>query len=192
MRRKNWVFTKKFIVYESWFPMNDESLRRQVLWYAIHTKPRQEDLAQISLQSLGLTTFNPKLKEKKIVRGVRQDVVKPLFSSYIFCKFRVQEFFRAVKYARGVREIVGTKEEPTPVDDDIISIIHERMIGGYVVIESPKFQPGDMVMVEDGPLQGFVGIFEREMKDSERVVILLNTIKFQARVVMERGKLKKL
>jgi transcriptional antiterminator RfaH len=172
--------------------MSDEKFSRQVLWYAVHTKPRQEDLAELNLQSLGLPTFNPKLKEKKVVRGVRQDVIKPLFPSYIFCKFRCQEFLRAVKYSRGVRGVVGAGDEPTPVDDEIIHIVEERMSGGYVVIEPPKFQPGDTVVVEDGPLQGFVGIFVRETKDSERVVILLNTIKYQARVVMEREKLKKI
>lgn len=172
--------------------MSDESFRRQVLWYAIHTKPRQEDIAELSLQSLGLTTFNPKLKEKKLVRGVQREVIKPLFCSYIFCRFRVHDSFRAVKYARGVRDIVGTKEKPTPVDDEIIAIIRQRMVDGYVTIEAPKLQPGDTVVVEEGPLQGFVGIFEREMNDSERAVILLNTIKFQARVVMERSKLRKL
>ncbi len=172
--------------------MSEGTYSRQVLWYAIHTKPRQENYAEINLQSLGLSTFNPKLKERKIVRGVRQDVIKPLFPNYLFCKFRCQEFFRAVKYSRGVRGIVGTGEDPAPVDEEIITIIQNRMNDGYVLIEPPKFRPGDRVMVEDGPLQGFVGIFEREMKDSERVVILLNTIKFQARVVMERGKLKKI
>ncbi|MBI3952219.1 MAG: hypothetical protein HY314_17355 [Acidobacteria bacterium] len=172
--------------------LSDEKFSRQVLWYAIHTKPRQEVLAEYNLQTLGLATFNPKLKEKKLIRGVRQDVIKPLFPNYIFCKFRCQEFLRAVKYSRGVRGVVGAGDEPTPVDEEIIAIIHERMKEGYVVIEPLKFQPGDTVMVEDGPLQGFVGIFERETKDSERVVILLNTIKYQARVVMERAKLKKI
>lgn len=172
--------------------MMDETFSRQLLWYAIHTKPRQEDVAEMNLQNLGLSTFNPKLKERKIVRGVRQEVIKPLFPSYIFCKFRCHEFFRAVKYSRGVRGIVGAGDVPTPVDDEIIAIIYGRMKGGYVIIEPPKLQPGDRVMVESGPLQGFVGIFERETKDSERVVILLNTIKYQARVIMERSKLKKI
>lgn len=172
--------------------MSDEQFSRQMFWYAIHTKPRQEALAELNLQSLGLPTFNPKLKEKKLIRGVRQEVVKPLFPNYIFCKFRCQEYFRAVKYSRGVRGVIGAGDTPTPVDDEIINIINERMRGGYVVIEPPRLQPGDAVVVEDGPLQGFIGIFERETKDSERVVILLNTIKFQARVVMERSKIRKI
>lgn len=172
--------------------MSNEKLSQQVFWYAIHTKPRQENLAEHNLQSLGLPTFNPKLKENKVVRGVRQEVIKPLFPNYIFCRFRCQEFLRAVKYSRGVRGVVGAGDAPTPVDDEIIAIIHNRMKGGYVVIEPPKLHPGDKVVVEGGPLQGFVGIFERETKDAERVVILLNTIKYQARVVMERSKLRKL
>ncbi len=172
--------------------LDDLEFSRQELWYAIHTKPRQEDFAEANLRNLGLPTFNPKLKEKKLIRGVRQDVIKPLFPSYIFCKFRCRDFLRAVKYARGVRDIVRAGDIPIPVGEEIIAVIRQRMKGGYVVIEPPKFNPGDKVVVEDGPLRGFVGIFERETKDSERVVILLNTIKYQARVVMEREHLKKI
>lgn len=172
--------------------MNVEKLSQKVYWYAIHTKPRQEDFAELNVQSFGLPTFNPKLKEKKLVRGVRQEVIKPLFPSYIFCKFSCQEFLRAVKYSRGVRNVVGAGDAPTPVDDEIVSIIKNRMKGGYVVIEPPKMKPGDRVIVENGPLQGFVGIFERETRDSERVVVLLNTIRYQARLIMERDSLRKL
>jgi len=169
-----------------------EKWEKRVLWYAVHTKPRQEDVAEATLHELGLPTFNPKLKERKIVRGMRQEVIKPLFPGYIFSKFRCDTFLRAVKYARGVRRVVGAGDMPTPVDEEIIGIIHSRMKNGYVVIEPPKLEPGDQVVVEEGPLRGFVGIFEREMKGSERVVILLNTIKYQARVVIERAGLRKL
>jgi transcription elongation factor/antiterminator RfaH len=169
-----------------------EKWEKRVLWYAVHTKPRQEDIAEASLHELGLQTFSPRLKERKIVRGVRQDVVKPLFPGYIFTKFRCDQWLRAVKYARGVRRVVGAGDVPTPVDEEIVHIIHSRMKGGYVMIEPPPLRPGDAVVVEEGPLRGFVGIFERQMKGSERVVVLLNTIKFQARVILEREELRRL
>jgi transcriptional antiterminator RfaH len=172
--------------------MSDEKLDQQLFWYAIHTKPRQEDIAEYHLQTLELHTFNPKLKEKKIVRGVRQEVIKPLFPNYIFCKFRCAEFLRLVRYTRGVRKIVGAGDSPTPVDDEIIRIVHERMKDGYVMIEPPELRPGDQVVVEEGPLKGFIGIFERETKDTERVIVLLNTIKYQARLIMERSSLRKM
>jgi transcription antitermination factor NusG len=98
---------------------------------------------------------------------------------------------RAVKYAHGVRGIVTFGEKPTPVDDEIIAIIETRMRDGVVRIE-PTFQPGDQVLVESGPLRGFVGIFERQMSGTERVVILLEAISYQARFVVDRVCLKKL
>jgi transcriptional antiterminator RfaH len=169
-----------------------EKWEKRALWYAVHTKPRQEDVAEATLREFGLPTFNPKLKERKIVRGVRQEVIKPLFPGYLFTQFRCDLFLRAVKYARGVRNVVGAGATPTPVDEEIIGIIHSRMKNGYVLIEPPALQPGDPVMVEEGPLRGFVGIFEREMKGSERVVVLLNTIKYQARIVIGREGLRKI
>jgi transcriptional antiterminator RfaH len=164
---------------------------RFFLWYAVHTKPRQEALAEVSLERLGLQTFSPRLRETRVVRWALRQVTKPLFPGYIFSRFDPGVSVRAVKYAHGVRGIVGTANKPTPVDDEIIHIIKSRLRDGFVQIE-PRFQPGDKVMIESGPLRGFVGIFERQMSDAERVVILLETINYQARLVVERSCLKRL
>ena len=162
-----------------------------MLWYAIQTKPRQEDLAVLSLNRFGLHTFSPKLQQVKLLRGEVRPVIKPLFPGYIFSRFDLSLSTRAVKYAHGVKGIVSFGEKPTPVDDEIIAIIKSRMNDGYIRIET-RFQPGDKVLVESGPLRGLVGIFEREMKDAERVVILLEAINFQARFVVDQLCLRKL
>jgi transcriptional antiterminator RfaH len=162
-----------------------------MLWYAVQTKARQEDLAVLNLNRYGIQTLNPKLQETKLVKGETRTVIKPLFPGYIFSRFDLATSMRAVKYAHGVRGIVTFGEKPTPVDDEIIAIIETRMRDGVVRIE-PTFQPGDQVLVESGPLRGFVGIFERQMSGTERVVILLEAISYQARFVVDRVCLKKL
>ncbi len=167
-------------------------LRPDILqWYVIHTKPRQEDVAEAYLRELGLETFHPKLWVKRVVQGRLQRFIKPLFPGYLFAQFELRRSLRAVKYGRGVRQIVSTGNEPTPVDEEILEVIRGRMHDGYVTIE-PRMEPGDRVMVESGPLRGFQGIFEREMKDSERVIILLETVRYQARVLLEKGELKRI
>ena len=45
--------------------------------------------------------------------------------------------------------------------------------------------------IEDGPLRGLQGIFEREMGDRERVVILLETLAQGARVEVRREQLER-
>ena len=156
----------------------------------VHTKPRQEGIAEAYLKELGLRTFHPKLRQKRFAQGQLQYIIKPLFPGYLFAHFELRRSQRAVKYGRGVRQIVSTGGGPTPVDDEILAIIRQRMRDGYVEIDD-KIEPGDRVVVDSGALRGFQGIFEREMKDSERVVVLLETVRYQARVLLDRGELKR-
>jgi hypothetical protein len=45
------------------------------------------------------------------------------------------------------------------------------------------------VYINDGPLQGLVGIFEQEISDGERAVMLLRTVEYQARISVEKWRL---
>lgn len=49
---------------------------------------------------------------------------------------------------------------------------------------SDEINPGDEVVVRDGAFSGFEGVFERRVKDTERVMILLKTVTYQFRVVL--------
>ena len=46
------------------------------------------------------------------------------------------------------------------------------------------------MMVQDGPLQGLIGTLDQEMDDRQRVVILLEAIEYQARILIEKRYLK--
>jgi transcriptional antiterminator RfaH len=161
-------------------------------WYAVHTKPRQEHLAQTSLQREGVETFYPKLKRKKTIRRVRRWVVGPLFPSYIFAKFDLAQSGRLVKYANGVIKIVSFGGKPATVDQSIIDAVAAHCVENTVTIQPPALRPGDVVEIQEGPLRGLCGVFERELSGSERVVILLQSIAAAARVEVSREQLEKL
>jgi transcription antitermination factor NusG len=88
-----------------------------------------------------------------------------------------------VKYTRGVRRFVGDRSGiPYIVDESIIEFIRSRMQNGFVHFDSPELAQGENVLITDGPFSGLTGIFMGEIKPSERVIILLNTIQYQAKV----------
>jgi transcriptional antiterminator RfaH len=160
-------------------------------WYAIHTYASREAVAAMNIERLGLEVFLPQIKEKKRVWGVPQMVIKPLFSGYIFARFAPNSYLHMIQYARGVRRVVGNGDRPTPVDDEIISAVRAG-IGedGYLQIEPQQLHRGDRVTVQEGPLQGLRGILDQDVGDRERVVILLEAIEFQARLLIEKRYLK--
>jgi transcription antitermination factor NusG len=54
-----------------------------------------------------------------------------------------------------------------------------------VIVQTPSFSAGQTVRVQSGPLKGLEAIFEREMGDRQRAVLLLKTLSYQARVVVD-------
>lgn len=161
-------------------------------WYVIHTNPKQEDRAESNLRAWNVETYNPKLREvRHSPYGEPGHIIKPLFPRYIFARFGLKELFHKVRFTRGVYNILGFGNGPTPVDEEIINIIKLRTDNlGFVKI-GPDLEPGDEIIIEDGPLKSFTGIFEQEMKDSCRVMILLNTVSYQGRLIISREQIKK-
>jgi ribosomal protein L24 len=50
---------------------------------------------------------------------------------------------------------------------------------------------GDEIQIMEGPLKGLKGIFKREMTQNERVLILLNYVSYQGKLIVEKKKLRK-
>src|SRR3990170_3442103 len=127
-------------------------------WHAIHTKPRQEAIAEVFLSQSGIDTFYP-----KIAPG------KPLFTGYIFTRFDAETQLRLVKYSTGVSSIVSFGDKPASVDELLIEAIRGRIKDGFVVLEPPTFEKGERVEIKEGPLEWIRGIFDSRVRDSDRV-----------------------
>jgi len=153
-------------------------------WYCIYTKANYEDnLCRRFAEFSDIQVLNPKLKKKKYVRGKLQDVTEEFFPCYIFAKFNLSKFYHMIRYTRGVRRIVGdTLGSPWVVDDKIVEIMESKTRDGYVHIESSRFNKGDKVLIKGGPFDGFNGLFMEELKPRDRILVLLNTIEFEARI----------
>ena len=138
--------------------------------------------------------FNPQSRERRYNQFVIAPtyVTKPLFPRYIFAQFKINDLYHKVRFTRGVSSVIGFGEGPTPIDDEIITLIQSNIKEDGFVRFVEDIRPGDRVIVKDGPLKNFAGIFEREMKDTDRVRILLETVSYQAHIEIEREMIRKL
>lgn len=162
-------------------------------WYLIYTHPRQEDRTDQNLRSWIVETFVPKLKERQYhpYTGKPGFVIKPLFPRYIFARFPLESHLHKIRYTRGVRDVVGFGHGPAVVSDDIIDFLRSRVMeDGYVRVYD-ELEPGDRVLINQGPFAGLTGLFEREMKDAQRVKILLEAVSYQAHISIDREVLKR-
>ena len=156
----------------------------KVEWYTVHTKPNQERQAELSLRRLGVETFYPQVKQRKVIRRKEQTVIGSLFPRYFFARLNLETHYRAATYARGVRNLVAFGSLPVAVDEGIIEGIRARLQDGYLAVPTQSFTPGEVVRIHAGPLQGLEAIFERQMTNQQRAVLLLRTLAYQTRVVV--------
>ena len=173
--------------------MNKATIEDMTHWYVIHTHPKQEDRVCSNMKVLGVPIFNPKTKERRYNQFVNAPtyVTKPLFPRYIFAQFIVDDLYHKVRFSRGVYSVVSFGGGPTPIDEEIIRLIQSNIKEDGFVRIYEEFNPGDKVIVKDGPLKNFTGIFERAMKDTDRIRILLETVSYQAHTEIERDMVKK-
>jgi transcriptional antiterminator RfaH len=169
-----------------------ETLTDNLHWYALHTHPKQELRADENLRSWNVETFTPKLRTRRSNPNGRTPIhfTKPLFPRYIFARFRAAEYLHKVRFTRGVASVVSIGNIPTPIDDQVIEIIRSQSDADSIVKLNDEFKVGSEVVICEGPLKGLTGIFEKNMKDSDRVMILLNTVSYQSHIVVERQALR--
>jgi len=155
-------------------------------WFAVQTKPHQENLAATQISRLKVETFLPKVKRAKSICGVSRVISQPLFPGYLFARFVPSLSLDLVRFGYGVLRIVGTSQSPLPVAAVIIDCLHQHVgTDGCVELKTPQLKPGDTVEIEQGPLQGFMGKVEHAHDDGRRVTILLEAI-HAARLVIEK------
>lgn len=149
----------------------------ELSWYAVQTKPRQEERVHGWLRARsGLSVFLPKIADLRRRRSRRVKVVEPLFPSYLFVQMRLEpESWYAVKWAPGVKGIVATGDVPTPVPAEAIGMLRGRCEDGEIIpLEAGwRLKAGSTVQVVHGPFAGLEGILERQASRGERVRVLL-------------------
>lgn len=173
--------------------MNVAMLNDVLSWYVVYTKPKQEQRVCRNLASWGIETFNPELLERRCNQFTGQPsyIAKSMFPNYIFVRFKARTMLHNIFCTRGVKYVLCSDGAPLPINEDLIELIRSRVDeSGYVRLGN-DFKVGDKVTFIDGPLQNLQGIFSEETRDSERVLILLDLVKYQVRITATRDQLRK-
>jgi transcriptional antiterminator RfaH len=149
------------------------------LWYVIQTKPKKEEEAESYLSTRGVEMFSPLMETFALRNGGINKELKPLFPGYIFGKFDLEQNYLLVRWARGVKKILGLGGYPTPISEEVVRIIKERTDPQGILRVKNRFEPNDLVRIKTGPMKDLLGVFERWLPDDRRVRILLRLIGYQ-------------
>src|SRR5258708_27208994 len=165
--------------------MNFTNLSNEPYWYAIHTHPKQEERANGNLKAWGVKTLSPLVRQPRPRRfpDKASYLTKPLFPQYIFAYFVASSCLSRVWFTRGVHNVVHFGDSVVTVDDAAIAFI-ESQLGSDSAVRLGELKCGDKVRINEGPFQSLTGIFEKNVKGTDRVMLLLEAIIYQGRILI--------
>jgi transcriptional antiterminator RfaH len=144
-------------------------------WYAVHTRPRQEAIAELNLERHGYHSYLPRILLRKRRRDRWSKVVEPLFPRYLFIRVDPnQQSLSPVRSTLGVAGLVRFGHLLHPVPDEIIGYIRQAEnpdTHQHHADEWPH-QPGDEVRVLEGPFTGLTGIFQASTGEQRALLLI--------------------
>ncbi|NIM98377.1 MAG: hypothetical protein GTO24_09955 [candidate division Zixibacteria bacterium] len=166
----------------------DGSIKR---WYVVYTKPRSEDVAREELEMKDLSVFLPKIRYVSF-RGRRlTDRIQPLFPNYLFARFAIPDDYYSVKWAKGVKRIVGSGDMPIPLDDSVVIFLKGKADETGLIQPELDLKTGDQVRVRQGPLEGLLGIVQGVVGAKGRVRILMDILHAGAKLELPHSFIEK-
>ncbi len=151
-------------------------------WIVLTTHPNREEFAIENLMRQAYETYCPMIL-KRIKHARRAyEAKRPLFPGYIFAKHPAQRhLWRPMLGTFGVRGIVRNGETPAVLPAGFVENLKAREIDGAIDRLETPFKPGQAVIVSSGAFDGFIGQV-LEIRESDRVLLLLNMLNQQTRV----------
>ncbi|MCK4559337.1 MAG: UpxY family transcription antiterminator, partial [Calditrichia bacterium] len=158
-------------------------------WYAIYTKPRHEKKIHAQLTDKDIETFLPLVTRKRQWKDRKKNVEIPLFSSYLFVNFEYKYRFDVLE-TDGVVKIVNFNGVPAVVPDWQIESLKQMLTYPKTLQLENYIQPGEIVEVTEGPMQGMCGTVIIR-KNSNRLVLTIEGIMQSISVEVDEFVLKK-
>jgi transcription antitermination factor NusG len=151
-----------------------EPRRAAAGWLVAHVKPRQEEAVCWRLGLRSIPTFLPRLLVQRRHGSRRWEAVEPLFPGYVFLHTTGDPaaLYRA-RWTPGVKRLLGAEEGPTPVEDEVVAYLWERMADRGYIVPHRALVAGTRVRFRDGPFALLEGVIDRPASRAERVRVLL-------------------
>lgn len=153
-------------------------------WFALKVRPRHEKIAAAALTGKGFETFLPLFRSERRWSDRMQRVDMPLFSTYLFCRFHLQDQSWILS-TPGFLHVVSHGSTPVPVEEAEIARVRVIVSSGMQVEPWPGMSLGQRVRLEGGPLHGLEGALV-EFRGSQRLIVSVALLQRSVAVEIER------
>ncbi len=143
-------------------------------WYALRTRSRHEKQVRAQVDRQGIEVFLPLIGRRSRWKDRTVQVQLPLFPGYCFAYFTWKDRLRVLT-APGVVEVLGVGGHGVPIAESEIEGVRRLVTSTLPVDPYPFLEPGMLVEVRRGPLQGLRGFLVRKAPKA-RLVIAVSLI----------------
>ena len=146
-------------------------------WYVLRSKPNKEQALWRELAARGYESFYPHLQLRPV--DPRSRKIQPYFPGYMFVQLHRDQVGTSVLYwipfSAG---LVAFDETPATVPESMIHAIrrHVDQINAAGVQQLASLKPGDTVLIQSGPFDGYEAIFDARLAGTERVHVFLKML----------------
>jgi transcriptional antiterminator RfaH len=159
----------------------------------VQSKSREERRAQADISNAGLRAWLPELCVMKRRHGRPVSLTEPLFPGYLFVDMdpASPQEWQAVRWARGVRDVVRDGTGPLPVPASAMAVLLGRFKEGVVDEPSPLI-PGARVRVTTGPMACLEGLVLASPTPQHRVQVLMELLHRELTVELDEFDLERI
>ena len=148
----------------------------QGAWVVVNTQPHRERIALDNLARQEFRAYCPLVRKRVIHARRTQDVLRPLFPSYLFVQLDPDvQRWRAILSTFGVRTLVSFGNRLSFIPDGLIDGLKAREIEGAIVRPASPYKIGQQVRVVGGAFDGLVATII-EMDERDRLVVLMDML----------------
>ena len=149
-------------------------------WYALHCKPRKEQVVYEQLLVRTIEAFFPQTPSRSA--GNRKSRMEAYFPGYIFVHTDLEQIgTTSLQWLPGVISIVTFGGIPAHIPVSLINTIRSKIkhINNTEGDIAKRIKPGDRVDISCGPFVGYKAIFDSRLSGGDRARVLLTLLDHQ-------------
>ncbi|MGH1351937.1 MAG: transcription termination/antitermination protein NusG [Methyloligellaceae bacterium] len=155
-------------------------------WIVLHTKPNQEALALENIRRQAFDVYCPMITVTRRHARRREVVKRPLFPGYVFARWNAQnQQWRPLLSTRGVQSVVRFGNVPGVLPKKFVKeLAASEQSGELDHMVSPKFTPGDEVVIQEGPFREVIARV-LSLPENDRVWLLMDMMGREVRILQK-------
>jgi transcription antitermination factor NusG len=155
-----------------------------LVWVALHVRPRSERLVANALSYKEIEVFLPLYTARRRWSDRVKELQLPLFDGYVFCKLNLLYRMPALTIP-SVIQFVGAGKTPVPIEEHEIAALQSVVKSGLPSMPWPFLKIGQRIRVEHGPLRDLEGIL-LQAKGSHRLILSVSLLQRSVAVEVDR------